>query len=636
MFTRAACALLHLSTLAGLVGCSAPEQGALQPDMAGPIGGAVDALRPDASAEPAMDAGGQGGGLIPHRDGGAVGVDGGALDATPRSDGALPDMSPSDAGRPDAGPPTLIIRAPQATTLDEMASFSATIDVDTNVEAPLALFIHGLPPGASWDPATREVRFTPDFTQGGETWTVEISARAGELSDAARFDLTVRDSIRPPAPEVVQDQGGAGYRRLQVRQITDGFLDHPAEAGRTFNGYVMAPDEAPPGERLPVRVLLHGFSSQPPTEGWRGEFRVAPHDPHDTYWWGYRGPGEADATPYTARRVLHLLDWVLETYPHADPDNVYIEGASMGGAGAATIGLLWARHFNMVHTTIGQWIPRNHRPSRKEQLAGHWGPPEAGTAWDRMDLTHALGAHPEAADQYVFLKHGKDDPIIHFGAVVHPSPLTGLRVYEALQGHRVGHLAVWDEGGHGSLDPLLGAEWWTQGWNPVFDDTSWLRRGVAFPAFSNASGDDDPGSGLGNGRRDFNADRGYAGFEQVAGDTGWDGEVAGALNRALRWDANELVDEADRFEVPLRVLSAPSGPAPREGWPVPGDVQSGPLPTRVDVTLRRVQRFQLMPGVEVRWRKGAAEGVATANDRGVLTILGVPMSAEWETLVIVR
>jgi hypothetical protein len=103
--------------------------------------------------------------------------------------------------------------------------------------------------------------------------------------------------------------------------------------------------------------------------------------------------------------VLRLLEWVLSTYPSADPERVYLEGISMGGAGAMTLGLLHARHFCHVQAFYGQAIPRNHRPSRLAQLSGLWGAPAAGlddgeglAAWDRMDLTRVIAELPEARD----------------------------------------------------------------------------------------------------------------------------------------------------------------------------------------------------------------------------------------------
>src|SRR4029079_15913896 len=160
---------------------------------------------------------------------------------------------------------------------------------------------------------------------------------------------------------------------------------------------------------------------------------------------------------------------------------------------------------------------RNHRPSRVAQLAPLWGSPPAKGAtsdldkgvWDRADLTRVLRDVDEAREQFVFFKHGKDDPTIHFGAVLGKSPLTDRTLYQALAAEHVGHFAVWDEGAHGVVDPVLGDKWWERGWNPVFDDTSPLRLHRAFPAFSRLSIDGNPGDGEGNGRQPWNAESGF-------------------------------------------------------------------------------------------------------------------------------
>jgi hypothetical protein len=101
-----------------------------------------------------------------------------------------------------------------------------------------------------------------------------------------------------------------------------------------------------------VVVRLHGVGNWPPSpQQASNHFLIEPSDPHLTYWWGYseRLPQasalEGAVPPYTARRVLALLEWVLRTWPGADPARVFVEGDSMGGAGSLTLGLLYARHF---------------------------------------------------------------------------------------------------------------------------------------------------------------------------------------------------------------------------------------------------------------------------------------------------
>ncbi len=555
-----------------------------------------------------------------------------------------------DAAVPEVDAPAAELRLvlPGAQRVDEDQALAVDLRTEGGAGTP-RVFIEGLPPGAIWDEAGGRLSFTPDFTQGGATWHVTVTADDGRARVRGGFDIEAVDTIRPPAPVIATTTIQAGYTVVRLTQVTDAFLDSPGHAGRSFTAVVTVPTAASATNRLPVRVGFHGFSSQPSTDGSAAEFRVYPSDPANTYWWGYSAlqPGTAGnpttgtVPDYTIRRALHLLAWVLATYPGADPDRIYTEGDSMGAAGAMVVGLLHARHFCHVRGAFGQAIAKHHRPSRAAQLATFWGAPALDLddgrgmgVWSRQDLARALRDEPEARDQFLTIKHGKDDPTVHFGAVILPSPLTQTSFYGALQGLRVGHHAIWDEGGHFESDPVLGGAWWTT-WDPVFDATSSLVRGRAFPAFSAASTDRNPGTGAGNGQQPWSSESGYAGLVSVPGDTGWDGQVAGGLNRSLRWDATKLVDTIDRFELPLRVIDGPGGAPPAAGYPTTGDKLDGTPPVAVDVTPRRVQAFRCRPGEQIRWQLGAQQGTATADATGAITVR-VSLDTAWATLVLTR
>lgn len=522
------------------------------------------------------------------------------------------------------------IELPARVVLEERERLAMAVSVDGPGADDARLFVLGLPPGASWDEAARTLHFRPDFIQGGQAWSVTFVADDGNSHVEGTTVLEVVDSIQPPEPIIDGEEIRAGYTRLLLSQVTDDFLDEPMQAGRTFDALVTRPRDVPPGERRPVLVLLHGLLQPPHRTGADDRFVIGPHDPESTYWWGYRGEddGAQQVPPYTQRRVLALLEWVLRREPAADPDRVFIAGRSMGGAGAATLGLMRARHFAGIDAWLWQAIPRNHRPYRLAQLSGLWGAPEEArgdgesvgvSVWDTMDLTRVLLDSPEARDQWLFSRHGKDDPVIHFGATVLPSPLTGLSLYQALQRARAGHWVVWDEGGHNTWDPRLGADWWREDWDPAVDPVTFLRRDLAFVAFSRASHDDEPGDG-GSGRRPWHPNRGYGGVVERPGDTGWNGDPAGSLNRSLRWDARAIVDDPLRFEVPLRALEGLGGP-----WPVVADA-----------TLRRVQAFRCRPGERVTWRFGPQRGEAQADDEGDLTIPGLELDPHWQILAVER
>ncbi len=531
-----------------------------------------------------------------------------------------------------SGLQTLQLHVPSLQVVNEEELLRVTVQVQ-GAQGLTRIFADGLPPGARWDEPSRTLTFRPDFIQGGASHTVTFSASDSQATAQARMTLTVNDTLRPPDPRIVQREAQPSGERLTLEQPTDAWLDSPGYAGRTFAAVVTVPSAASAAYRMPVRVRLHGVGNWPPSpQQATDHFIIEPSDPNLTYWWGYseRLPQasalEGAVPPYTARRVLALLEWVLRTWPGADPERVFVEGDSMGGAGSLTLGLLYARHFAGVHATHAQTVARAHRPWRLAQLSGLWGMPEEEVpdadglgVWSRLDLTRALRDEPEARSQFLLLEHGKDDPVIHFGAVVTRSPLTGASFYETLQQQRLGHMAVWDEGGHTEVDPWLGKRWWDRGWNPRTDPHTFLRRDLAFPAFSRSSWDGDPGSG-GNGAKPWSDDSGYAGDPKVPGDTGWDGDVAGMLNRSLRWDSNRLVDSHGRFVLPLRSVHGPG-------------VTDSPV---VDVTPRRVQRFRCLPGERIRWSFGGMRGTVTAASDGSVTVPRLKLGEEWTPLVLER
>jgi hypothetical protein len=562
-------------------------------------------------------------------DGGANDVDASAHDA-----GAL---SPSDAGALLAA--TFIDPGPLVVAEREWLDVTFAIEHD---DPGVRLFAVSLPPGARFDEPARRLRFRPDFVQGGRSYPLHFVLDDGGERTFVELSVEVSDTIAPPVPVITETLELGAARRLVVSQTTDAFLDAPAFAGRAFTAYVMGPSAPPADGTLPVRVALHGFDGPPLTDAWEGEIRVVATDPDNTYWWGYRDPeAPTSSPPYTQRRVLHLLAWVLDTWPSADPENVYVEGWSMGGAGALGIGLHHARHVNLIDARIGQGIPRNHRPTRVAQLSGLWGAPgdalddgDGMSPWDRQDVTRLLDDHPEARGPWLFLKHGKDDPTIHFGAVVHDSPLTGRSIYGTLQLQHIGHYAVWDEGAHGVPDPVLGDAWWHLGYNPVFDDVAWLRRNQPYPAYSHSSHDDDPGDGTGIPPLD--PESAYAGVLETPGDTRWSGELAGALNRFLRWDANATVDTIDTLALTLFAVASSGGAPPAAGYPTTGDLIDPALPILVDVTPRRAQRFRLAPGESVAWTYGDASGTAIADARGEVTVVDLPVGTTPTLLTLVR
>jgi predicted esterase len=92
--------------------------------------------------------------------------------------------------------------------------------------------------------------------------------------------------------------------------------------------------------------------------------------------------------------------------------------------------------------------------------------------------------------------------------------------------------------------------------------------------------------------------------------------VAGQVNAFFRW--KNINDSADKFEMSLHLVSATDL---KTQFEIPKEASA-------DVTLRRVQRFQLKPGETFRWSCGTAKGDGQADSQGLVTIPGLKLTAE--------
>jgi hypothetical protein len=130
-------------------------------------------------------------------------------------------------------------------------------------------------------------------------------------------------------------------------------------------------------------------------------------------------------------------------------------------------------------------------------------------------------------------------------------------------------------------------------WSPSYSNFSFFTRyrtNLSYPAFSNCSLDDNPGSGVST-----------------------DGDSIGTINGYLDWKDN-IVDSLERYEITLYVKDLLT----TQGALVAPD--SG----TTDITLRRLQKFSVPTGETIFWENSkngilVQEGSFTYND-GLITI----------------
>ena len=293
---------------------------------------------------------------------------------------------------------------------------------------------------------------------------------------------------------------------------------------------------------------------------------------------------------FTEERVLYLLDWAKESMPH-DPNRVYAMGVSMGGSFAFFLG--W-HHPQRIAGTLAI-VPKlclGYRPDEnlglREALDRMWGSPD-------LDLPTTIGLRVfqwmDGREQARIKRHHGAAPIVGFCGLNDNSVGWEEKVayFQAMEAYDAGGAWFWDERDH---------------WTP-HEQTDWFpmmgaqqlykyRADRSFPAFSNASGNSDFGTG-----------------DPATADP------IGSINGYLDWDENTVDDRSLNWEITLRTRAM----ATREG------IIGAPAAATVDVTPRRTQRFIVAQGVTYRYEvRDAASGellqsgTALADDDAVLTV----------------
>jgi hypothetical protein len=137
--------------------------------------------------------------------------------------------------------------------------------------------------------------------------------------------------------------------------------------------------------------------------------------------------------------------------------------------------------------------------------------------------------------------------------------------------------------------------------NDLINSFDWLsvKKNEAYPVFTNASTNDP---------------------------LPWPDNLAdkksGQVNAFFRW--KNVSDAADAVELKLFLVKASDL---RTSFTIPAEATA-------DVSLRRLQKLKVAPGSTVSWAFGAAKGQATADDRGVVTIPGLKITAQPTALTV--
>jgi hypothetical protein len=407
---------------------------------------------------------------------------------------------------------------------------------------------------------------------------------------------------------------------------------HKAVAGMDSPGYVAAGQEyfvsfgVPAGYKaddkkpMPVILFLHGFGDTwqdiVKSANWfPNVFVIIPNDPLGSWFYGYSDqlPGgdanKGTVVNYTERRLLAYLEYFENKYP-IDKNRVYVQGGSMGGTGTTSLVLRYPKIFaagdakkgatNRVHC---HW---------KNQCETIWGKPESKVknndgenVWDWQNIAWYASKHHKDAS-WLRTYNGKEDVSIPYRQLAGPPGVEPMSFYKAMETFKIGHMCIWDGSSHSkpSPKPVALDDWW----EPFNDATCFFRLDLSFPAFSNFSANNNPGTGAGDA----------VGGDDQLGDNTYDGDSAGGFNRFLRWNSTTIVDQPAEYAIELKLSAGASG--------YKGNGET------VDVTPRRLQKFAVKPGAKYAWTSGAQTGEATADAEGLLTIPGVKVGSAFTKL----
>jgi len=356
-------------------------------------------------------------------------------------------------------------------------------------------------------------------------------------------------------------------------------------AGAAFDcGIVHTPGNNPGLLLLKPHQRLGDFMNSSAGTRTPGEYVLALDDPlpngENSFWFGYHPSYNATTTlnptptngvvvDYTFRRVKFTLDWALKTFP-IDAGRVYAFGYSMGGIGSLEFGLWMPEKIAAVMSCMGKfdfsfldepvWSWFNPGHPMRATVDQMWGKvssdlrmPDGQGVFERMNLGWIVSQAGARGVPPVIALNGKRDNVVGWAEK--------LPFYAAMQQHRHGGAFFWDNSDHYGVTIR-------RYWQPMVDPAYLYRyrSDRSYPAFTNCSLDNVPGSGM------------FA-----------SGDTIGTINGFMEWDTT-LVDLPDMWQATLRMRSLLAD----------GNITLPPPDScRADVTPNRLQRFECTPGASV-------------------------------------
>lgn len=421
----------------------------------------------------------------------------------------------------------------------------------------------------------------------------------------------IEETVAPPQPvlqftrkinknETYVWRHGPGEIRYYMTWVDAPDSNRP----RHFIWSVAIPSAYDPSVGAALQLSLHAWGANQDTGTYWYKIppaciRIATVDyPVQDWWYGYREDYQKKnhlksplVINYTERRLLSFIDWVRSKWT-INPNLIFVEGESMGGSGAMSLGMKRGGLFCYVDSWVGisswplnSWFRNGERNKwgEKYQLTNY-----NGVKFDDwMNLSKWLRDHPKTETPFLTFANGKNDDQIGWKQA--------LATLRALQVTKRPFVFNWGMAGHGQRSHFM-------------MDPEMMAKNKSIPAFGNCSLDNDPGTG-----KKLATPKIFRNRQGKVLKDAYDGDSVGQINEYLRWSG--VKESRNQYEIVLYLDKK----APKEQC-------------TVDMTPRRVQHFKTAPGTKVKWENLTISGSllqsgeATADQWGLVTLKNIQVS----------
>jgi hypothetical protein len=305
------------------------------------------------------------------------------------------------------------------------------------------------------------------------------------------------------------------------------------------------------------------------------------HEDYDVHFDANPVPTSGTLYNYTAARVAHTVNWAIRNLP-VDSTRTYMTGWSMGAIGSLFNSIMVREKIAAIfiycpRVDMSQWAVK---PTLWGTYQTNLLTNEGYRRNERLNANFLVSANRLNSLPLMFTFCGKNDAI---------GWQEKIAFYDSLSANKHGTFQFWSMTDHQQT-------FHSSPWQPSFPNFSFFTRyrtNLSYPAFTNCSINDNPGNG-----------------------TPSNGDPIGSINGHLDWNDN-IVDLTNRWEITLRLkdLSTIYG----------SDI--APDSATTDVTLRRLQAFNVPPGYRINWENRrnniVVQQASFVYDSGLITIPGV-------------